>query len=93
MLSFPKGGVVRGVSYIPTARLWYTADHKRVVPEGHPDAMFLFCVPGRPESLAEASRLGLVREAAAEVKEVLPATKVIYPAQVKRGRGRPKKIR
>lgn len=32
---------------VASERLYKTADGKRLVPEGHPDAAFLFCTPGR----------------------------------------------
>lgn len=35
------------------ARLFRTADNKRLVGEGHPDAAFLFCTPGDEVDAAE----------------------------------------
>lgn len=41
-------------------RLWLTADRSQVVEEGHPDARFIFCGPGRRISVENATRYGLV---------------------------------
>ena len=41
------------------ARLYRTADGTRLVPEGHPDAAFLFCAPGHEVSRAEFERFEL----------------------------------
>lgn len=50
-------------------RLWYTADKERVVPEGDPEAAFLFCTPGKEVPLAEAQRLGLATKSKGKTKE------------------------
>jgi len=41
------------------ARLYRTGDGSRLVPEGHPDAAFLFCTPGREVSQEEFERFEL----------------------------------
>jgi hypothetical protein len=41
-------------------RLWLTADRERVVPDGHPDAAFLFTTPGQQITREEAERYGLL---------------------------------
>lgn len=42
-----------------TEKLWLTAEgpDQRLVPDGHPDAAFLFCVPGDLVLASEAERL------------------------------------
>ena len=40
-------------------RLYRTADNARLVPEGHPDAAFLFCTPRHEVSRAEFERFEL----------------------------------
>jgi hypothetical protein len=40
-------------------RLWQTADRERLVPDGHPDAAFLFCAPGQEISKVEFDRFKL----------------------------------
>ena len=40
-------------------RLYRTADGTRLVPEGHPDAAFLFCTPGHEVSREEFERFEL----------------------------------
>lgn len=51
----PEGG--RMVTM--TKRLYLTADRKSLVEEGQSGAAFLFCVPGRRISAADADRYGL----------------------------------
>lgn len=41
-------------------RLYLSADHKRLVPEGDPAAAYLYAAPGQPIDDAEAKRYGLV---------------------------------
>jgi len=54
-------------------RLYRTADNARLVPEGHPDAAFLFCTPGHEVSREEFERFeldpSLEPEAEAEKEE------------------------
>jgi len=45
---------------IANERLWLTADRDHVVPEGHPDAAFLFAGAGKSIRRVDAERLGLV---------------------------------
>ena len=74
--------------FVSDCRLWLTQDRSRVVPEGHPEARFLFAVPGRKIAITmkEAMRLGLMK-----VKESAPAeTKVIYPAGTKQSKKKAK---
>ena len=40
-------------------RLYRTADNARLVPEGHPDAAFLYCTPGHEVSREEFERFEL----------------------------------
>lgn len=42
-----------------TRKLWYTADHERVVEDGDPEAAFLLGTPGKRIPDEEAERLGL----------------------------------
>ena len=42
------------------ARLFRTADGKRLVPDGHPDAAFLFCTPGLEVDAEEFDSFELV---------------------------------
>lgn len=77
-------------------KLWRThAGH--LVPDGHPDAAFLYGVPGNRISMAEARKHGLVEEEQPEVKEVKPAetketkpaeTKEVKPEETKKGKAR-----
>jgi len=53
------------------ARLYRTGDGSRLVPEGHPDAAFLFCTPGREVSQEEFERFELDPSLEPEV-EVAP---------------------
>jgi hypothetical protein len=48
--------------YVADRRLYLVADKSRVVEEGHPDAAFLLCSPGKVVPEAEAKRLGLLKE-------------------------------
>ncbi len=41
------------------ARLWATADGKRLVPDGHPEAAVLFCAAGREVAKADFERFEL----------------------------------
>lgn len=68
-----------------TARLFETADHKRLVDQDDPNAAFLFCTPGTRISKADADRFGLVERAAEpSTKEVKPkATKEVKPKGTK----------
>lgn len=47
------------MAYTLTEKLWYTADHSRVVPDGDPEAAFLLGPAGHIISDEEAARLGL----------------------------------
>ena len=51
---------------IADQRLFLTADEKRVVPEGDPDAAFLFAAEGSEISDADAEKFGLSPAAKAE---------------------------
>lgn len=42
------------------AKLWLTADRTRLVPDGHPDAAFLYCIKGDEKPLDEVMKLGLL---------------------------------
>lgn len=73
---------------IPQQKLWLTADKSRLVPDGHPDAAFLFCMPGRPILRSEAAKWGLLetptpepetKPADGETNRPEPETKVILP--------------
>lgn len=44
-------------------RLYYTRDKSRVVPEGDPEAAFLFATPGVAVPMEEAERVGLTGKA------------------------------
>lgn len=44
-------------------RLYYTRDKSRVVPEGDPEAAFLFATPGVSVPMEEAERVGLTGKA------------------------------
>ena len=81
--------------YIATARLWLTADRSRVVPEGDPAAAFLFAIPGRAVSRAEALRYGLIEDAPAPaVKERVPEnTKEVVPEETKKPKKAPKAVK
>jgi hypothetical protein len=46
--------------YEVTERLCKTEDGTRVVPENHPDARWLYAIPGQQVPLEEARTLGLV---------------------------------
>ncbi|MCI2421505.1 hypothetical protein MOQ72_29130 [Saccharopolyspora sp. K220] len=49
-----------GVLVEVDAKLWLTADRDRLVPDGHPDAAFLYCTPGMQVPRDEAERYGLL---------------------------------
>ena len=80
-LVIPRGPDIAGEGgplYTPTARWWLTSDRTRLVPEGSPEAAFLFCIPGRPIPLKDAQLFGLA------VKESHPeATKELRPQRTK----------
>jgi hypothetical protein len=48
------------------ARLFRTADNKRLVGDGHPDAAFLFCTPGDEVDAEEFDRFDLDADVEAE---------------------------
>lgn len=50
------------VSVVVNERLWLTAERDRLVPDGDPDAAFLFCTAGARVARADALRLGLIAE-------------------------------
>jgi len=50
-------------------KLWLTADRERLVPAGHKEAAFLFTLPGRKVSVADAERYGLLKTKAVLVEE------------------------
>ena len=59
--------------FLPTERLFQTADKSKLVSQDDPAAAFLFCIPGRPIPMAIAVRYGLVvfeKEQPAPVPEV-----------------------
>jgi hypothetical protein len=65
-----------------TERLYLNADKSKVVPEGDPEAAFLFATPGTEISAEDAAKYGLgAKKAAAK-----PADKQAAPAANK-GRG------
>jgi hypothetical protein len=77
------------------ARLYRTADNRRLVGEGHSDAAFLFCTPGDEVDAAEFDNFELDTEGETEEKsEPQPEDKavkappedkgVIFPPKVKR---------
>jgi len=49
-------------------KLWLTADRERLVPAGHKEAAFLFTLPGRKVSVADAERYGLLKTKAVLVE-------------------------
>jgi hypothetical protein len=62
--------------------MWLTADRERLVPDGSPEAAFLFSTPGKRISVEEAQKYGLVKgkakpadkqKAKAEDKQAKPA--------------------
>jgi hypothetical protein len=63
-----------GAVVTATERLCLTED-ERLVPEGDPDARWLFCVPGQEIPRAEAERYGMVKKKAA----AKPADKAAKP--------------
>lgn len=65
-------------------RLALTEDD-RLVPEGDPDARWLFAIPGRPIPMADAIKYGLVKEKAESAVESVGADKSRVAAS-KRGR-------
>ncbi len=67
-----KYGVATGQQFHCESKLWLTADRLRVVPDGDPEAAFLFCVPGRAIPLEEAERFGLIRREPDPVPDPLP---------------------
>jgi hypothetical protein len=72
--------------YIPTSRLWLTADRGKVVPEGDSAAAFLFAIPGRVIPRAEALRYGLITEAPAIKERVPEHTKELVPEETKKAK-------
>jgi len=48
------------VIVIAEENLWLTADKESLVPDGHPDAAFLFSSSGGELSVAEAEKYGLL---------------------------------
>ena len=56
-------------------RLYRTADNARLVPEGHPDAAFLYCTPGHEVSREEFERFELDPSLEAEAAETKRRTK------------------
>ena len=84
-MGFSYGKAAGLTGFVPSVRLWLTADKSRVVPDGDAAAAFLFGVPGRVIPLAEAKRFGLIPDP--EIKESAPeATKEIRPEETKRKR-------
>jgi hypothetical protein len=93
---------------IVNARLFRTADCKRLVPDGHPDAAFLFATPGLEVDAAEFDSYQLdveeAEEPVAEVKaEPQPEDKavkappedkgVIFPSETKREKRSARRLR
>jgi hypothetical protein len=69
-----------------TERLYLDASRTRVLREGDPEASYLLAPKGGEIPEAEARRLGLLDGGlAVEGKELEPDTKVIWPAETKRG--------
>jgi len=54
---------------IAEEQLWLTADRERLVPVGHKEAAFLFTLPGRRVSVADAERYGLLKTKAVPMEE------------------------
>ena len=59
-----------------TERLYLTADKERVVPEGDPEAAFLFATPGKEISAEDAEKYSL----GAKKQAAKPADKQASPA-------------
>lgn len=65
----PKPDAVPGQTVSAVERLWLTESRDRVVPDGHPDAAFLFCSPGDEIPVSTAAAVGLVEGADPEPAE------------------------
>lgn len=63
-----------GMGFEITERLYLTADRESVVPEGHPDAAFLYATPGKTVSDEEAEKYGLKSASKTEDKAVAAPT-------------------
>lgn len=78
-------------------RIYLTADRKRAVEEGDPDARFLLCTAGGEVALADAKRYGLLdepEEAPDEAPEEAPESDAEQQdAPVKAARRPPNKAR
>jgi outer membrane biosynthesis protein TonB len=72
--------------FVATEKLWISADGNSLVPDGHPSARSLFCVPGKAISMGEAKKWGLVpSEPAPALKERRPQeTKQLQPEETKK---------
>lgn len=58
----PSPGAVPAQVVTAVERLWLTEGRDRVVPDGHPDAAFLFCSPGDEIPVSAAASVGLVED-------------------------------
>lgn len=67
------------------ARLCISGDGKRLVPDGHPDAAFLFCTPGNEVDKAEFERY----ELDASVGDAIAAEEGVAAATPPSGDGEP----
>lgn len=82
-----------------TERLCKTEDGERIVPENHPEARWLYAIPGQQVPMDEAERFGLVDADAPVVPDAPPADETANDADAKeqpkaadkaRGKGRTK---
>lgn len=67
-----------GGRIVANERLWLTAGRDHVVPEGHPDAAFLFASVGKSIPRREAERLGLVETSTNEEVEEVKEKTVVF---------------
>ncbi len=81
-------------------RLWLTEDG-RLVEDLNPAARRLFCHPGQVITIPEAEKCGLyggdepqpiIKPELPETKPLEAETKPIWPAEQRRGPGRPRKL-
>lgn len=77
-------------AWVADRRLWLTADRGRLVPDGHPEAAFLFCTVGTAVPAEEARRFGLMDEAKAAAPpdnkaEAPPPNKAARPYRRRNG--------
>ena len=62
-------------------RLWLDASKKHLLHDGHPDAAFLFCVPGDEIRVAEAGRVGLLKGSSAKAEAEAEPQEESEPAE------------